>query len=551
MKTVWLTLGFLGLLLPIAVQAQVLQKKVSFHYENEPLGAVLEDIAENHGLRFSYSKNFVSLSQRVSLNVTAVPLQEALDELFEQAAIAYAYMGGQMVLKVDKAREQEMLSQIRVPLPEKVKPYRPLIDPQQKERNTQLAMNLPTIDRKVTKKVPGGKRVVTFSPELMNLRPIEEIDPEFEETRLAQVSLLPFLGTNLQNSRKVVNNVSLNIFWGANGGVDGMEVGGLVNSIKKDVRGVQIAGLGNTVGGNTKGTQVSGLFNANEGKVQGVQVGGIFNLSGPAEAVQTAGLFNVCRGDFTGVQASGLFNTSEGEAKGAQVSGLFNVAKDEVDTQVSGLFNVAGDVQYGQVSALLNRGKDVKGFQVGLINIADTIAGTPIGLINIIKRGYNRVEFSASESMYGNFAVKLGAHSFYNIFHFGTRWDDVTFEGTDGEEKTGTFVSWSLGYGLGTAVQLSPSWLMNLEAVSMHVNETEFWTDELNWLNQFRMTFAVKTGRRTSFFAGPVGNLMISKRMDREGNQVGSNIMPYAIVDEYRNDQQIKAWVGFNAGIRF
>ena len=169
-------------------------------------------------------------------------------------------------------------------------------------------------------------------------------------------------------------------------------------------------------------------------------------------------------------------------------------------------------------------------------------------LISTIKE---RLEFSASEVMYGNFALKFGAHSFYNILHLGARWDDVPYVDIDGQEQTGRFISWSLGYGIGTAIRLSPSWLINLEALSMHVNETEFWTNDLNLLNQLKLLFSVRTGRRSSFFAGPVGNLMLSKRIDEDSGIIGSNIMPYTLWDEINNNRSIKAWIGFNAGIRF
>ncbi|MCH2084945.1 MAG: STN domain-containing protein [Saprospiraceae bacterium] len=552
MKTSWLNSLVLLFCSLGVLNAQQMSKKVSFNYHNEPLGVVLKDISQQHKVRFAYSKNYIPVGQKINVSVKQKPLSQALDLLFEETAVIYKNINGQIVLKVDK-RKQQSIGQIETPLPKKVKPlYRPVIEERKKEREARLAMNLPPIDRKVMKELPGGKRLRTFDAEILNLKPIEDVDPELEETSLAQVSLLPFLGTNAFKSRKVVNNVSLNLFWGANGGVDGIEVGGLVNSIKNDVRGVQVAGLGNTVGGNVTGSQVSGLFNASEGKVQGVQVGGLFNLSGPADAVQTAGIFNTAKGNFSGVQVAGLFNTTAGHADGFQVAGLFNTAEEDVETQVSGLMNIAGgDVSFGQFSSLLNYAQKVDGFQIGLINICDSISGTPIGLLNIVKHGYNKVEFSASEVMYGNFALKFGAYSFYNILHLGARWDDVPYVDMDGQEQTGRFISWSLGYGIGTAIRLSPSWLINLEAVSMHVNETEFWTNDLNLLNQLKLSFSVRTGRRSSFFAGPVGNLMFSRRLDEDTGLIGSNIMPYTMLDGINNNLSTKAWIGFNAGIRF
>ena len=271
------------------------------------------------------------------------------------------------------------------------------------------------IDRPKLAQIPGGDSMKELDLEKYKAPQIDPEDLEEEEGwRLAQISILPYVGTNSSKSDEIKNNFSFNVLWGTNGGVEGIEVGGFVNTVIRDVYGVQVAGLGNSVGGNVIGTQASGLFNIAGGRVQGVQASGLFNISGDADAIQFSGLFNVAGGDFSGIQTSGLFNTSKGTS-GIQVAGLFNASGAKTKTQVSGLVNVAGDVGVGQVAGLMNIGKKVNGFQIGLINIADTIAGTPIGLLNIVKKGYNRVEFSAGEALLANFALKLGAKSFYNI----------------------------------------------------------------------------------------------------------------------------------------
>ena len=121
--------------------------------------------------------------------------------------------------------------------------------------------------------------------------------------RLAQISILPRVGTNAKKSEDIVNHVSVNLFWGSNGGVDGLEVGGLFNSLKQDMKGVQVAGLGNHVNENVTGTQAAGLFNVTRGKAEGVQASGIFNYAKKATAIQVAGIFNVadeCFSRYTG-----------------------------------------------------------------------------------------------------------------------------------------------------------------------------------------------------------------------------------------------------------
>ncbi len=557
-NTILIALYTFFLLLAMSAPAQSLQKRVTLQYSNKKLGMVLDDISTNYDVNFSYSSHFVPVNQKVSVSVKDEPLSTALDDIVKQTGLIYAQIGSQIVLKMGNDFKQEGLSQINT-LPKKIKqtsPIYPLTAQEQyiatlmkKERGQSVS----TIEKTKIEHLSGGDSVYEANIEDYKLPPLQ-IEPEVEsDRRLAQVSILPFVGTNALRSAEMTNNLSLNLFWGTNGGVDGVEVGGFVNTVRNDVKGVQVAGLGNTVGGDIVGTQVAGLFNTGNGHVQGVQAAGLFNVAGKTEAVQTAGLFNVTTGDFIGIQMAGLFNVSTGKADGMQTSGLFNIANGKTKTQLSGLFNIAKDVEIGQASAFLNVGKKVSGFQIALINIADSTSGVSLGLLNIIKKGYNRLEFAGGEALYSNLALKFGARSFYNIFQFGARWDNMTVQvnPTNGGEpttKTGTCMSWALGYGIGTTVGFSPRTLMNIEVVSMHVNELERWTNHLNLLNQLRLTFDVRTGRRTSLFVGPVGNILISS-LQRDNNFV-SNIAPHVQYEETTGDTNVKMWVGFTAGIR-
>ena len=92
---------------------------------------------------------------------------------------------------------------------------------------------------------------------------------------------------------------------------------------------------------------------------------------------------------------------------------------------------------------------------------------------------------------------------------------------------------------------------MNVEAVAIHINEGERWTNKLNLLNQLRFLMDFRIADRTSIFAGPVGNLMVSRLYDAENDQYGSTIMPYSLYDDTSNGINVKMWIGFNAGIRF
>lgn len=556
-RTVLIFAGiFLLIGLDLSAQADVLQRRVSLDIEQKPLGDALTVISTDYNIRFAYSSDIVPIREKVTVRVDNEPLNYALDEMLAATKVEYKAIGSHIILRVNK----EKLSRLNKPLPPSVPQmtelykepepeyvsYRAPVKRQPISQPTHIGTNSP-------KSLSGGDQVYDLDPDKFSIKEVP-YDPNRSifDQRLAQISLLSFVGTNADLSKNLTNHLSVNVFWGKNGGVKGLEIGGLFNTVVNDVEGAQVAGLGNTVGGHVIGTQFGGLFNAVGGQVDGIQAGGLFNVSGDrTRAVQVAGLFNVCSGDFYGLQTSGLFNVSNGIADAAQISGLFNTANGKVKAQVSSLFNTAGDVQWGQVSSLLNVGRNVKGFQIGLINVSDTISGMPIGLLNIVRHGYNKVEFAGSETLFANFSLKLGAHSFYNIFHAGIRWDDREVV-ENGTTRTGRFSSWGLGYGIGSAISIGRLSLVNFEVEAIHINELSSWTKKLNLLNQMRLTLDVRTGPKgISLFGGPVLNVMVSRLYNPDTGLYGSSIAPKTFYDETNKGTNVKMWTGFTAGVRF
>jgi len=108
----------------------------------------------------------------------------------------------------------------------------------------------------------------------------------------AQLSLLPFLGTNGRMTGQVMNKFSLNLIGGYTGGLNGFELGTVFNIDKHDVRFVQAAGLLNLVGGTVSGVQIAGYQNICKDTVRGLQISGVFNKARYLKGVQI-GLFNV------------------------------------------------------------------------------------------------------------------------------------------------------------------------------------------------------------------------------------------------------------------
>ena len=172
-----------------------------------------------------------------------------------------------------------------------------------------------------------------------------------------QFSILPFLGTNRLLSGSIENKYSVNLLMGYSGGIQKLEVGGLINGVRRNMQGGQLALLGNIVGGTVSGLQASLLFNV-AGQLKG------------------------------GVQLNQNLNVVLKESSGWQI----------------GTFNFAHKVVKG-------------GKQIGLINVADSTETTPIGLLSFVGsgNGYKRLELAVDENQTGSFSFKTGVRKLYNI----------------------------------------------------------------------------------------------------------------------------------------
>lgn len=171
-----------------------------------------------------------------------------------------------------------------------------------------------------------------------------------------QVSFGYPLGTH-GSATDYINEISFNILYGFNGGVDGFEYGGIFNYNSGNVKGFQMAGVANINKLNTKGFQMSGIANINKLDTKGFQL-------------STA---NITLGNIEGLQL-----------------GVFNVAKK------------------------------VKGLQIGVFNYRENDDdGISFGVFNIIKNGYYAIETTSSEVLYANTNYKMGSEKLYTIFKLG------------------------------------------------------------------------------------------------------------------------------------
>ncbi len=496
------------------LSAQQMSQLVTLDYDKVPLGRVLDDISGRYAVFFSYSADFIPIDKPISISVKNYPLEVVLDELFEASPIVYKEIAGQIVLRLDRGK-QERLDELAL----------------QKRKRIFRSKNKPVepLPAKEQATLPGGNRVIEIPIGWMEPQPYD-LEEYQEDPYHVRIGLMSFFKHRSESYKNEVSDLSINILWGESGNVNGMEVGGLVNKTHHNVKGVQIAGLGNIVKDSVVGTQVSLVGNIVGGSVKGVQITGGFNL---------------VERNVKGTQLAGIFNYNYGYSNGTQIASIFNHANGLAKWQIASLFNKADTVKQGQIS-LLNIGKRVDGVQIGLINISDTISKVAIGLFSFSKKGYNRFEISGGDVLHANFAFKPGVAAFYSIPHIATAWNK---ENATSDELV---MSWGLGYGFGSSIRLGRKTHLNIEAMATHINENRKWTKKMNLLNQFRLLFEFDLGKRTSLFLGPTGYLMLSKLTAIGSEKKGSIITPSKVLWEKENkNTNLKAWIGFNAGMRF
>ncbi len=273
------------------------------------------------------------------------------------------------------------------------------------------------------------------------------------ERSIGQFSFLPNFGTNRKLNGAYINHFSVNFFAGYSNGVEGMELGGVLNITKTKVSGFQACIGGNINGGAMRGVQLSGIINHNFASSKGFQA--------------TFGS-NFCLDSVSGVQISGLFNVVKKEFKGFQFSGV-NYAK-------------------------INRG-----FQLGIVNLSDSSSGVSIGFLNIVKKGYYRFKLYADEMFFTNFSFCMGTNKLYNIFEISAN------------PKT-----WAISYGFGSHFFHHRRISFAVDVTASQVNHNKLWESDTSFRGRISSEINVRINKQISIFGGANYTLFVSDTNNSE-----------------------------------
>lgn len=579
------------------VDTPLLERTITITLKQERTDNALKKISEQGGFVFSYNPAIIDVGKIVTVNFRNKTVREVLDEMFA-GAIDYRQRKNYIILTKRQAKDAstvsgyvtdeatgERLKNVTVYDPAtlssaitddygffKLKVENPnaiiavnrvhytdtivavpnrlgLLKIQIKNRADKLNMLTDSLRRRIIR--------------IWNVKVLRQQDINVENVhdtlyRKTQVSVFPFVGTNHKLSGNVINDYSFNIFGGYALGTRKLEIGSFFNVDRGDVQGLQMAGYFNGVLGDRQGVQLSGVINATYGESRGVQLAGSANMNRQSmDGVAAAGLFNMTGknsfgtflaglGNFTfgehhGAQVAGLSNFSLHDAGALQLAGLSNVAVDNMDgAQVSGLANFTRRQLKGvQLAGFLNYARRIRGAQIGLINISDSIRGVPIGLLSFSVHGYHKVEAFADEIFYTNIAFKTGVRQFYNIF-------------TAGMKPTQTDMNfWTVGYGVGSAPNLSRKLSLNVDLTANQVSYGNF-TRAVNLVTKLYAGLEWHVIPKVSIFGGATLNGYITDTTYHDYRNLFSDYKP-TIVSEttYSNDINLKMWWGARFGIRF
>ncbi len=100
-----LILFFLKAGLSVA-QPSHLNRKVDISVRNEPASVVLQRLSKQTGAYFSYDPALLS-DRKITLNVSGIPLQDALQRIFDNPSVGFREIGNQLVVYRERKKEAE------------------------------------------------------------------------------------------------------------------------------------------------------------------------------------------------------------------------------------------------------------------------------------------------------------------------------------------------------------------------------------------------------------------------------------------------------------
>jgi hypothetical protein len=573
-----------------------LGKTVSVQFSGLTATAALDKIAEQSGCRFSYKSDIFSGKERYSIVAVGQTVKQVLDELFqgqyhysERSEYIIIHPGGETQFVVSgyvrNGRTGEYLSNVTVyedqilasamtnergffKLPIKNRRHLKSISIIARKdafsesyvalsagRDHELELSIvPDAEIRLRDVLIARKREKSSGLARWLLSSRQKMQSlnigDFLAERPIQTSIVPGVGTHMLMGAQVVNHFSLNWIGGYTAGVDGFEAAGAFNINRGNIRYFQTAGVFNSGGGTMTGMQSSGVFNWLAGSALGFQAAGAVNIVGEdmkgfqasgllnrngkcMYGFQSAGLLNVNGGNASGFQASGLVNFNAADFKGFQSAGIANHNRSLAGVGIAGVSNTALRGSGAQLSGVFNYARRFKGLQLGLVNIADTMEGVGLGLINYYGNGYHVVAAAYDESGATNLSWVSGTKHWYSLWNFSAR--------------TAAEKAFHVDYGFGNRAVISKklSLQTDLSFQTWYIGHWDYTPLSL----RLQSSLVFQAGKRLALFAGPSYTVTENKATAQAAGYIRWLQLPNQRYDAIGS--RVIGWGGWQVGVRF
>jgi len=609
-----LMLLLLALLATSDVRASdVLEHRISVHFEQEPLQSALAEIARQGGFEWSYNAGILDSERRVTLHADSWTVRQTLTVVLGDD-YTFKPSGEYLILKRNKKSQQRLSGYVTDPRTGKkianatvydrqtlrstttdrdgfyelpVSPRSEVVVSCLDYRDTVFFVNSQTPRFVKLELLPDSALLPQSGPSLRQqiARSSYALERFFVNTsqrmaslnvqdslhRRFQISLLPGIGTNHRMSGNVENDWSINILAGYSRGNRMAELAGIGNLTRENMTGLQAAGVFNNLGGNATGVQLAGVYNYVGDTVRGLQAAGVANVARYGNGVQAAGVVNLVPHGRFAVQAAGVANVAD-SITAVQAAGVWNGAKHLRGVQAAGVSNHADTIHDAvQLAGVTNtvRGGRVQVQIAGVGNIADTLAGTQVsGVFNYAKvlRGVQIGVINVAREHKGVQIglVNLSKEGGYVVLEASVN-DVLPANLTFKSGRPGFHISltagakpdsisqraiWAYGAGIGTYARLNRWSGLTFDLLFRHLSAGGHDGRVQEW-GQFGLGLDLRLARGLHLGFGPTVNVFVSDPDVPESMAVRERVVRRNVLFEGNYDGWASGWVGWAAAVRW
>ncbi len=607
------------LLLPLLFTAQtlcagdVLERRISAHFEAELLKTALTEIARQGSFEWSYNAGILNPNRRVTLHADGWTVRETLTVLLGDE-YTFKPSGEYLILKKNKKSRQHLSGYLTDPRSGKKIPNATIYD-RQTLRSTTTDGNgfyqLPVSSRSevviakldyqdtvllVTSQTPRFVRLellpdsVLPAQSALSLRKqiarnsyalerffvktsqrMADLNVQDSLHRRFQLSFLPGIGTNHRLSGHVVNDWSVNILAGYARGNRMAELAGIGNLTRENMTGLQAAGVFNNLGGNATGVQMAGVYNYVGDTMRGFQAGGVVNIAGYGQGVQAAGVLNLVPHGRFAVQVAGVANVAD-TVTAAQVAGVWNGANVLHGAQVSGVINHGQRVENAvQVAGVINNARDgemqvqiagvgnvadtlVSAQVAGLFNYAKCLYGVQIGVVNIARQNKGLQLGLLNLSKEGGYLALEGSANDIlpaNLtFKSGSPGFYIALTGGVAPDSSIQQSLWAYGAGIGAHARFNRWSGLTFDLLLRHLNEGDHDDRWQEWA-QFSLGLDLRLAGGLHLGFGPTINVFASDPDVPESNALRTRVVHRNVLFEKNYDGWLSGWIGWTAAVRW